>query len=394
MDRMKWLRIFGLLLLIGLTACGAQPTSAPTNVPPTQALPSPTATGVPPTEELPSPTRLPPTSTRTPIQNQIPADDFPLSQHGPYQFKSLYGTIYQDQERGGRQVAVTITYPVKDGAPDRSGAPYPVIVNSTINANIFGDNLTSYGFVVVGINNIDSYYIWDENLVDQPLDILFALDQVASNPPELLKGMFDTDHAGAMGYSFDGYNTLAMSGARVDPEWIQSRCANPPALPPIVVEFGTDFYCNIVKKWTDFANHAGNFATTGTDGLWQPMTDVRLRAFMPMAPEGTWLFGERGLAAVDRPTLIIGDTLDQYCPYETEAAYIFNHLGTAERFLITFVGQDHLMIFDREQVKRMQHFSVAFFSTYLQGRQDFARFFLEEYVSQHPDLAWGVYAGQ
>ena len=67
----------------------------------------------------------------------------------------------------------------------------------------------------MGINALDTYK-WDKNLIDQPLDILFALRQVASNPLEGLEGMIDAEHAGVMGYSFDGYNSLALSGARVD----------------------------------------------------------------------------------------------------------------------------------------------------------------------------------
>ena len=41
-----------------------------------------------------------------------------------------------------------------------------------------------------------------------------------------LEGMIDAEYAGVMGYSFDGYNALAMSGARVDPEFYLSQCAN------------------------------------------------------------------------------------------------------------------------------------------------------------------------
>jgi predicted dienelactone hydrolase len=44
----------------------------------------------------------------------------------------------------------------------------------------------------------------NEQMIDQPLDIQFALDQVASNPPEELEAMIDAEHAGAIGYSFDG----------------------------------------------------------------------------------------------------------------------------------------------------------------------------------------------
>ncbi len=64
-------------------------------------------------------------------------------------------------------------------------------------------------------------------MIDQPLDILFALDRVASGPPDGLEGMLDTEHAGVIGYSFDGYNALAMSGARIDLRVLPRATARP-----------------------------------------------------------------------------------------------------------------------------------------------------------------------
>jgi len=45
------------------------------------------------------------------------------------------------------------------------------------------------------------------------------LDQVVSHPPEGLDGVIDAERAGAIGYSFDGYNALALSGAREELAW-------------------------------------------------------------------------------------------------------------------------------------------------------------------------------
>ena len=106
------------------------------------------------------------------------------------------------------------------------------------------------------------------------------------------------------------------------------------------------------------------------------------------------LFGERGLAAVDRPTLIIAGTADDISHYDLEAVNIFEHLGTPDRYLISFVDQTHYMTSDPEQAKRINHFVTAFFGYHLQGRKDFAEYFSEEYVSQYDDLAWGVYADE
>ena len=52
------------------------------------------------------------------------------------------------------------------------------------------------------------------------------------------------------------------------------------------------------------------------------------------------------------------------------------------------------MIYEVEMVARMAHFAVAFFVYHLQEREDLAWYFSEEFVAQHEDLAWGVYAGE
>lgn len=52
------------------------------------------------------------------------------------------------------------------------------------------------------------------------------------------------------------------------------------------------------------------------------------------------------------------------------------------------------MIMIPELVERMQHFATAFFGYYLQGRQDYAEYFSQEFVDQYEDLAWGVYYGE
>ena len=283
---------------------------------------------------------------------------------------------------------------VEDTPSDLSGAPYPVILSSSKVGSFFAPHLVSYGFVYVGIRNIDTYEQIDQNLIDQPLDILFALDQVASQPLEGLEGMLDTDRAGTMGYSFDGYNSLALSGARIDPQFYLERCRGVSTMDPPLSDFWISFYCDLAPKWDEFEAHAGRQITGSEDGLWQPMTDPRILAVMPMAPDGAWIFGERGLAAVDRPILIICGTNDRYdrlSVYDTESVYIFEHLGTPDRTLISFVGWNHFMIYSTEPVERMQHFATAFFGTYLQRRADYAKYFSEDFVAQYEDLAWGVY---
>jgi len=325
---------------------------------------------------------------------------FPLSEPGPYHVGKR-SFAFEDASRGNRQVGITVWYPAVqpvgsignplrvgiDLAPDLSGAPYPLILSSTKMARQLAPYLISHGFAWASVDRID-YYSWMcEEMFEQPLDILFALDQVAASPLEGLEGMIDAEHAGVIGYSFDGYNALALSGARIDPEYYLAQCPTPDATTEAVLSGLSAFDCAPAGAWGAFAAHAGEAITASEDGLWQPMTDARIRAVMPLAGEGWWLFGERGLSAVDRPTLILVATQDQLY---LENALIFEHLGTPDKAMISFVGQDHMMVYDGKAVARMAHFAVAFFGYHLQGRQDLAWYFSEDFVAQHVDLAWGV----
>jgi predicted dienelactone hydrolase len=205
-----------------------------------------------------------------------------------------------------------------------------------------------------------------------------------------LDGLIDSEHAGTIGYSFDGFNSLAMSGARIDPEYYLAQCPNPDATTEAILSDLSSFNCVPARKWDSFTAHVSESITATEDGLWQPLTDKRIRAVMPMAGEGWWLFGERGLAAVDRPVLIIVATEDVL--YK-ENVLIYEHLGTSDRTLISFVGETHGSMLNPPLPERMAHFATAFFGYHLQGREDYAAYFSQEFVGQHDDLAWGVYEG-
>jgi len=329
---------------------------------------------------------------------QVPAA-LPLSEPGLYRV-GVHEFSSRDTSRSGRKVGVRVWYPAVESLdstgslvisladPDRSGAPYPLVLSSAKVGSILAPYLVTHGFVWAGVTRIDSYAEMNQEMIDQPLDILFALDQVATQPPENLEGMIDAERAGVIGYSFDGYNALALSGARIDPAFYLAQCADPNAMEKVSL---SAFSCVPARAWDEFVAHAGEAIATSTDGLWQPMTDERIRAVMPMAGEGWWLFGEKGLATVDRPTLIIVATRDELYP---ENALIFEHLGTPDKALISFVGPGHMMVYDPEMVARMAHFSVAFFGYHLQGREDLAWYFSDDFVAQHSDLAWGVYEAE
>jgi predicted dienelactone hydrolase len=277
---------------------------------------------------------------------------------------------------------------------DMSGAPYPMILTSPNTAQyLLKDHLVTYGFVMAIVGYPDSYDNWDFQMIDHPRDMIFALNQIALNSNSIvnLEGLIDTNRVGVTGYSSDGDVALGVSGVRIDPDFYLSQCEQAVSMQPAPPIEWVKSICGLGKKWAEFSSHAGNEITTSTDGLWQPITDERIRAVMIMSSGGAWLYGDQGLATVDHPVFIIAATKDDVVPYQFEAAYIFEYIGTPDRVLISFIDKGHMMLFNTEQAKRMKHFATAFFGYYLQERYQYKLYFSEDFVTQYNDLYWGVY---
>jgi hypothetical protein len=97
------------------------------------------------------------------------------------------------------------------------------------------------------------------------------------------------------------------------------------------------------------------------------------------------------LASINIPSLIIAGTADDLVLYKMTSCYVYDHLVNFDRVLISFIGRDHMMVEDQQAISRIDHFAVAFFGYYLQGREDLARYFSEEFVARYNDLARGVF---
>jgi len=351
------------------------------------------------------------TSTTAPQATILPQNtpeppSFLLSEPGPY-FAGNRAFTLIDNSRNGREIELRIWYPainqtdadgrsiVRDAEPDMNGAPYPmVITEESSGLNIFLSHLATYGFVMVVVkdSHVTEEGVYSSSSGFQNVrDFLFSLDQVSANPPDGLENLIDTNRVGVTGYSYGGDISLTVSGARVDPEFYLSQCENISSLVPESFQWVyNDFYCQEARYWDEFVNFMGEEITSSDDGLWQPLTDERIQAVMPMASTMSWFYGDRGLAAVDRPTLLIWGTKDEV--YSIEAEYTFEHLIKSDRYLISFIGNTHFLPMTEYGALRLKHFATAFFGYYLQGHEDYAEYFSEDFVSQFDDLAWGVYA--
>jgi predicted dienelactone hydrolase len=197
---------------------------------------------------------------------EIPNTEFPLAEPGPhYVGVQEYSII--DESRDGREIELVIWYPSSDetdalsmwGAPayERDG-PYPLILTGdATGGELFKEHLATYGFIMVEVQFPDSYASWDIGILDHSRDLLFALDQITSNPPNGLEGIIDTDNVGVTGYSIEGLYTLFISGAQVDSDFYQAQCADAEPGDPIPEARWIDYNCNLSEKWDAFVGKAG-----------------------------------------------------------------------------------------------------------------------------------------
>lgn len=400
--------VLPFLVLLALLAACAAPTPTPTPTP----TPAPTAT--------PLPTAVPPTPTPVPTATPVAPPPYSLAEPGPYPV-GLRTYLFRDPARNNKVVAIAIYYPAlpsggaapgqfsRDAAPDLSGAPYPVLLAAAKEAEYFGIHLASYGLAFAGLDPQDNTPEFGPWLLNYPRDVIFALNQIAAGQLERLSGLLDPDHAGVFGYSFDSYSTLQMSGARIDPTYWQAGCATDAAVEGVLSVGWINAWgmCKPWVKWDEFLALAGESITRSDDDLWQPLAappcedravppcedraDPRVRAVMPMGNDALLLFGPRGLAAIDRPTLVLESSRDEGYPI---AAKMFEFMPQQWAAMITNIGHDHMILLDPVGLGHIRHLMVAFFGYHLLGRQEYAPLFSEEFVKQHPELAWGAYPPQ
>jgi len=318
-----------------------------------------------------------------PLSFEFPDSDLPLAEPGPYGY-SMKEITYYDEERNGRRILINLFFPSIDSEPDLRGAPFPLFIGNYYHT--FDAHLASYGFIAVGLDATND--MWDE-IIHQPLDLIFVLNQLADDPPEFLTGLIDTENVGVAGYSGSGRVTTVLSGAQINPMYYLNFCKNQEGSGPENGEDEPRWICESQEPWDDLLKEAGLSLADEEIGLVEPVTDDRIIATMPMSTTGEWLFGPRGLAVADKPILFTAGTQESYI-YEDEYK-MFQEYGSADKIFVSFVGRTHNMILQEVPYDQLKHLAIAFFSYHLKGEADFGYYFSEEYISRTEGLAWGWY---
>ena len=208
--------------------------------------------------------------------------------------------------------------------------------------------------------------------------ILDELTQQAQTSSELI-GRLDFETIGVVGQSFGGYTALALAGATLDFDYLESSCPSPEQ-----IETGNDRNLNLSLL---LQCRALDLAAMQTESLQLSLKDERIDAVIAINPIGSAIFGPDGMDDIEIPVMIMTGSADIVAPILWEQVYPFSWLQTPEKFLVTMHRGTHFSTIEMteddiplpepilgpvpETAQRyVKATSLAFFQTFLTSAPD------------------------
>ncbi|MGF1478734.1 MAG: alpha/beta hydrolase [Cyanophyceae cyanobacterium] len=260
----------------------------------------------------------------------------------------------------------------------------------------FARHLASYGYAVAvpehpgsnteqlealleGVANVVTP---PRELIDRPLDITFLLNQLESLYGERL----NLQQVGVIGQSFGGYTALALAGADLNFERLQTECQS--------LENALNLSLLLQCIALELPQAQYN------------LRDERIAAAIAINPLTSRVFGQEQLASIDIPVMIVSGSADAVTPALPEQIRPFTWLGTPDKYLVLMQGGTHFSTLDESESagavpipaaavgpapelaqEYIQALGLAFFSTYTAGEPDYQIYLSASYaqsLSQEP----------
>jgi predicted dienelactone hydrolase len=330
------------------------------------------------------------------IVNPVPLRD--LGKSGSFRFSKQ--TIVLNDLKRNRNFPADIYLPIAQ-------TPRSIIVIShglgsdRTSFAYLAEHLASYGFVVAvpehpGSNSKQLEALLSgtadkvtnpREFIDRPLDIKYLLDELTrlskSNPT--FRGRLNLEQVGVIGQSFGGYTALALAGAKINFEQLQTNC---PALED-TLNVSLLLQCLAINLPIGSYN----------------LSDARIKAVIAINPVGSSIFGQASLSQIKIPVMIVSGSADTVTPALLEQIQPFIWLTTQNKYLALINGGTHFSTIAespnaivpvptqvigaspalaRRYVKAL---SVPFFESYIDERANSLSYLSSDYVnniSQQP----------
>ncbi|MEO0869863.1 MAG: alpha/beta hydrolase, partial [Cyanobacteria bacterium J06642_11] len=275
------------------------------------------------------------TAAKEPEQNYM---DLPeLSKTGPYRFQKRRLSL-TDKSRN-RELYVDVYRPTQW---QRTQAPVVIIShglgdNPERAAKYFkAEHLASHGYVVVIPQHpkSDAAHMADfqrgleqdlfltTDFIERPQDISYVIDELERRNLSEFQGQLNLETIGISGHSLGGYTALAVAGARIDFDRLETECRRP------FVAFNASLLLQCQAQQLPRLDY--------------DLKDERVAAIKLLNPVNSAIFGPDGLGQVDVPVFIVAGSHDPATPAVFEQFQTFSWFTTPDRFLALLEGQAHI----------------------------------------------------
>ena len=197
-------------------------------------------------------------------------------------------------------------------------------------------HMASYGYVVALPQHPGSDSIQVENFqaglssqiflttefIDRPQDISYVIDELERRNQSEFGGRLDLENVGIAGHSFGGYTALAVAGAEIDFEHLETDCSR------LFAYLNTSLLLQC--EALNLPRQAYNFR------------DPRVQAVAVGNPVNSSIFGPDGLSQIQIPALILAGSHDPATPAVFEQFRTFPWLTTPTKYLGLVEGQAHV----------------------------------------------------
>jgi predicted dienelactone hydrolase len=153
--------------------------------------------------------------------------------------------------------------------------------------------------------------------IDRPLDVKYLLDVLEKRYGSKL----NLQQVGVIGQSFGGYTALALAGASLNFEQLQTDCGDVDAF----LNISLLLQCRAIEL----------------PQMQYNLRDPRIKAAIAINPVSSSIFGQDGLSQIAIPVTIVSSSSDRVAPALPEQIQPFDWLTTEQKYLVLLEGGTH-----------------------------------------------------
>jgi predicted dienelactone hydrolase len=172
------------------------------------------------------------------------------------------------------------------------------------------------------LNGLSRSLTISTEFVDRPQRISLVIDELEKRNQTQFGGNLNVERVGAFGHSFGGYDVLALAGATIDFNRLESQCD-----------------LNRVRGNTSLLLQCRALDLNRTEYNFR---DERIVAVYGANPVNSALFGPEGLGKISIPVFIGAGNYDPATPFVFEQVSSFPWLTTPNKYLLLQEGQAHV----------------------------------------------------